>query len=116
MNAKYGKWLFLFLVLYTVTTPAMADDLAALEKIVIARAESTPESAADYFMSQIELRPAPGIEVQAVYLYGMGLANERLGDMTEAVDYYRGAELFGHKGAAAALARLGREPFPRLSQ
>lgn len=114
MDTKYGKWLFLFLVL--CSTPAMADDLATLEKTIIARVETAPESAADYFMSQIELRPAPGIEVQAVYLYGMGLAHKRLGDMAEAVDYYRGAELFGHQGAAAALARLGREPFSKPPQ
>ena len=79
----------------------------------IARAESAPESAPDYFMSQIELRPAPATEVQAIYLYGMGIAYERMGDMVEAVDDYRGAELFGHKGAAGALVRLSRTPFPK---
>lgn len=93
--------------------PAMADDLAALEKTVIARAESDPETAPDYFMSMIEQRPAPGSEEQAVYLYGMGLAYERLGDMVEAVDYYRGAELFGNIAAQEALLRLNRPPFKR---
>ncbi len=96
-----------------LATPVMAQDLATLEKKVIARAESDPETASDYFMSMIEKRPAPDSETQAVYLYGMGLAHERMGDMVNAVDYYRGAELFGHKGAAASLIRLGREPFPR---
>lgn len=90
----------------------MADDLAALEKTVTERAASDPETAPDYFMSQIERRPAPDSKEQAVYLYGMGLAYERLGDIVEAVDYYRGAELFGHQGAADALARLNRPPFP----
>jgi hypothetical protein len=106
-------WLAVFAGAVMMITPVMAEDLDALEKDVVARAEATPESAPDYFMSQIELRPAPAIEVQAVYLYGMGLAYERQGDMVEAVDYYRGAELFGHKGAAAALARLNRQPFER---
>jgi hypothetical protein len=93
--------------------PAHAGDLAALEKTVIERAESAPESAPDYFMAQISRRPAPGSEEQAVYLYGMGLAYERLGDMMEAVEYYRGAELFGNVSARKALARLNRKPFAR---
>ena len=91
----------------------MADDLAALEKTIIERAERDPETAPEYLMSMIERRPAPGSEEQAVYLYGMGLAYERQGDMVEAVEYYRGAELFGHRAAREALVRLGRPPFPR---
>ena len=107
----YKTWLVAFMGAVIMVTPVMAADLAALEKDVIARAESAPESAPDYFMSQIELQPAPATEVQAIYLYGMGIAYERMGDMVEAVDYYRGAELFGHKGAAGALGRLNRPPF-----
>lgn len=91
--------------------PAMGQDLAALEKQVIARANSDPETAPDYFMSQIEAMTAPPSEVQAVYLYGMGLAYERQGDMVEAVEYYRGAELFGHRAAREALIRLKRGSF-----
>ena len=109
----YKTCLVAFVGAVIIVTPVMAADLAALEKDVIARAESAPESAPDYFMSQIELRPAPATEVQAIYLYGMGIAYERMGDMVEAVDYYRGAELFGHKGAAGALVRLSRTPFPK---
>ncbi len=112
-NRIIRNCLFLWLVFSGTALPAMAGDLAALEKTVIARAESDPENAPEYFMAQIERRPAPDSEEQAVYLYGLGVAYERQGDMVEAVDYYRGAELFGHQGAAAALARLGREPFPR---
>jgi len=91
----------------------MAYDLITLEKEVVTLSENSPETAPDYFMGQIESNPAPAIEVQAIYLYGMGLAYEKLGNMTEAVDYYRGAELFDHPGAAAALVRLDRKPFPR---
>lgn len=105
--------LFLTLILSGLPSQVLAADLVALEKTVIARAEKDPMTAPDYFMAQIERRPAPDSEEQAVYLYGLGMAYERLGDMAEAVDYYRGAELFGHKRAAAALARLGREPFPK---
>lgn len=100
---------FLFLIL--LAFPAYAEDLTALEKTVVERSESDPETAPDYFMAQIERCPAPGSEEQAVYLYGMGLAYERLGDMVEAVDLYRGAELFGNSSARAALVRLNRPPF-----
>lgn len=113
MNTKYRRCFCLFLIFVILTAPATARDLHTLEKEVIARAESAPDSAADYFMSQIEQRPAPKIEEQAVYLYGMGLAYEHLGNIAEAVDYYRGAELFDHQGAAEALIRLNRPPFPR---
>lgn len=102
----------LFALLFALPASAKADDLAALEKTVIERVESAPETAPDYFMSMIENRPAPPSEVQAVYLYGMGLAYERQGNMIDAVDFYRGAELFGHRGAAKALVRLNRPPFP----
>ncbi len=112
----YKTWLVAFVGAVIMVTPVMAADLAALEKDVIARAEAAPESAPDYFMRQIELRPVPTIEVQAVYLYGIGLAYERMGDTVEAVDYYRGAELFGHKEAADALVRLGREPFSKQGE
>ena len=105
--------LLLSALLSFISMPAMAEDLAALEKQVVARAASDPETAPDYFMSQIEAMSSPDTEVQAVYLYGMGLAHERMGDMVNAVDYYRGAELFGHQGAADALVRLHRPPFKR---
>ena len=65
----------------------------------------------DYIRSR--RRRAPGSEEQAVYLYGMGLAYERQGDMIEVVDNYRGAELFGHRAAREALVRLNRPPFER---
>lgn len=100
---------FLFLIL--LAFPAYARDLTALEKTVIERAESDPETAPDCFMAQIERRPAPGSEEQAVYLYGMGLAYERQGDMVEAVDMYRGAEYLGNASARAALVRLDKPPF-----
>lgn len=114
MNTKHIILaLFLLLAFCNFLPSASAADLTTLEKEVVALAESEPENAPDYFMQQIELHPAPDIEVQAVYLYGIGLAYERLGDMIEALDHYRGAELFGHQGAAAALTRLNRKPFPR---
>lgn len=110
MRESIARLLAVFLLW---TFPAYAGDLAALEKTVIERAESAPETAPDYFMGQISRRPAPDSEEQAVYLYGMGLAYERLGDTVEAVDYYRGAELFGNISARKALARLNRKPFVR---
>ncbi len=107
----YKTWLVAFVGAVIMVTPVMAADLAALEKDVIARAEAAPESAPDYFMAQISRRPAPGSEEQAVYLYGMGLAYERQGDMVEAVDLYRGAEYLGNATARAALVRLDKPPF-----
>lgn len=103
-------FIILPLAIFALTGPLYAGDLRSLEKSIIERAEHDPESAPDYFMEQIERRPAPDAEKQAVYLYGTGLAYERMGNMVDAIDFYRGAELFGNQAAAEALKRLNMLP------
>jgi len=75
-----------------------------LEKSAIARAESEPASADEYFLKKIEAGAA--VEEQAIYLFGMGIAQEKLGNRMEAVNNYLAAEGLGNKSAAAALNRL----------
>lgn len=96
----------IFLLFLFITVPAIAADLVSLEKSVIERAEKDPATAEEYFIRQIEKRPAPSSEEQAVYVLGMGIAAERQGKVVDALDYYMGAEVLGSKTARAAAQRL----------
>lgn len=96
----------ILLLLVLIATPAIAADLQALEKTVIDRAESDPATAEEYFIRQIEKRPAPSSEEQAVYVLGMGIAAERQGKPADALGYYIGAEALGNKTASTAAQRL----------
>lgn len=98
--------LFLAIVLLPVT--ARAGDLEALEKAVIERAESDPETAEDYFISRIEAGAT--YEEQAVYVYGIGVAWEKRGNLVEAIHNYIAAEALGSAAAARALQRLRGKP------
>lgn len=95
-----------FLILFLIATPAIAADLQSLEKAVIERAEKDPATAEEYFIRQIEKRPAPSSEEQAVYVLGMGVAAERQGKVVDALDFYLGAEALGNKMASTAAQRL----------
>lgn len=75
-----------------------------LEKSVIERAESEPETATEYFEAQI--KAGTPVEDQALYAYGMGIAQERLGNRIEAINNYLAAEGLGNESAAKALDRL----------
>lgn len=94
-----------FLILFLIAMPALAADLQSLEKTVIERAEKDPATAEEYFIRQIEKRPAPSSEEQAVYVLGMGIAAERQGKAV-ALDFYLGAEALGNKTASASAQRL----------
>lgn len=77
---------------------------SAFERKVIERAYSEPATAPEYFMHQIE--NGATVYEQAVYMYGTGLAHEKLGNKAEAFDDYLSAEALGYNKAAEALERL----------
>jgi hypothetical protein len=85
----------------------LAGETESLEQAVIEHAEGKPDTAYDYFLEKIE--GGASVEEQAVYLYGMGLANEKAGNISEAINDYLGAEILGSKRASEALDRLGVE-------
>ncbi len=78
--------------------------LSNLEKETVQRALNEPETAYDYFMRKIEDNATP--DEQAVYMYGIAVAREKLGDTKEAINDYLVAEGLGNKSAAEALNRL----------
>lgn len=87
-----------------ICSPAMAGDLQTLEKEVTAFAEEHPDQAYEKFMTGIE--SGASTEEQAIYLYGIGLANERRGNLEDAVNDYLGAEILGYAPATEALQRV----------
>jgi hypothetical protein len=87
-----------------ICSPAMAGDLQTLEKEVTAFAEEHPDQAYEKFMTEIE--SGASTEEQAVYLYGIGLANEKLGNLEDAMNDYLGAEILGYTPATQALQRV----------
>lgn len=94
----------LTIILTLMCSPAMAGDLQTLEKEVVAFAEDHPDQAYEKFMTGIE--GGASTEEQAIYLYGIGLANEKLGNIEEAINDYIGAEILGFEKASNALKRL----------
>lgn len=101
----------IFLLLLFITVPAIAADLALLEKTVIKRAEKDSVTAEEYFIRQIEKQPAPTTEEQAVYVLGMGIAAERQGKVVDALDYYAGAEALGSETARTKALRLQKQGY-----
>jgi hypothetical protein len=77
---------------------------AKLEKSVVERAMKEPESSKDFFMEKIEA--GASLEEQAIYMYGIAIAREKEGDITEAINDYLVAEGLGNKSAVVALDRL----------
>lgn len=98
----------LILAMLILPVAARAGDIQALEKAVIERAESDPETAEDYFISRIEAGAT--YEEQAVYVYGMGVAWEKRGNLVEAIHNYVAAEALGNEAATRALQRLQGKP------
>ncbi len=96
----------LCILLLLIAAPAIASDLQSLERTVIERAKKDPATAEEYFIRQIEKRPAPSSEEQAVYVLGMGIAAERQGKRVDALGFYLGAEALGNKTASTAAQRL----------
>ncbi len=96
----------ILLLLLLIATPAIAADLQSLEKTVTERAKRDPATAEEYFIRQIEKRPSPSSEEQAVYVLGMGIAAEQQNNIVDAYHYYRGAEVLGNTTASASAQRL----------
>ncbi len=67
------------------------------EKTVFDRALSDPIAAEAYFLEKIENDAT--VDEQAIYLYGMGLAHEKLGNDMEARNNYLSAEALGYEEA-----------------
>ena len=101
---KYFCLLFSLFLISACTDNSGNYPVSELEKSVVQRAHDRPETAYDYFMGKIE-EGAP-IEDQAVYMYGIAVAREKLGDIKEAINDYLVAEGLGNKSAAEALDRL----------
>lgn len=93
---------FLFMALCSVSSYAW--DMTDFEKSVKLRAENEPGTAYDYFLEKIE--GGATVEEQAVYLYGMGIAHEKQGNIEEAVNDYLSAEALGYYKATKELKRL----------
>ncbi len=101
------KYFFLLLSLFLIsacTDNAENYHVSELEKSVVQRAAEKPETAYDYFMGKIEDKATS--DEQAVYMYGIAVAREKLGDTKEAINDYLVAEGLGNKSAAKALGRL----------
>lgn len=99
-----NKFLMILLLAIIPTVVACGDEASNFEKSVRIRAENEPSTAYDYFLEKIE--NGASIEQQAIYLYGMGIAHEKLGDVDEAVNDYMGAEILGYAPATKALQRI----------
>lgn len=94
--------IFIFTILWT--SLSYAEDITSFEKSVKLRAESEPDTAYDYFLEKIE--DGATTEEQAVYLYGMGIAHEKQGNIREAINDYLSAEALGYEKATKALNSL----------
>ena len=95
---------FLFCVLLLASCTSQTQ----FEKDAIARAKQDPATAESYFLQRIE-EEQPPIEQQAVYLYAMGVASERMGDDIEALNNYLSAEALGYAKATQALQRIRKK-------
>ncbi len=93
-----------FIFCMIIAFPAIAADLQTLEQEIISFAQRNPDQAYDKFIKEIE--NGANIEEQAIYLYGMGVAHEKLGNIGGAVNDYLSAEVLGYERAAKALKRL----------
>ena len=101
---KYFCLLFSLFLISSCTDNSGNYPVSELEKSVVQRAYDKPETAYDYFMGKIE--GGATADEQAVYMYGIAVAREKLGDTKEAINDYLVAEGLGNKSAAKALDRL----------
>ncbi len=100
------KIIFYFLIPLLSITACTDNSVssAKLEKSVVERAIKEPKNAQDFFMEKIE--GGATVEEQAIYMYGIAVAREKEGGITEAINDYLVAEELGNKSAAEALDRL----------
>ncbi|MCB9964493.1 MAG: hypothetical protein H6855_00215 [Rhodospirillales bacterium] len=95
---------FLVTIVCLISTAVKAKDFETLKQEVIKYAQTQPEQAYEHFMRKIE--DGATVPEQALYLYGMGIAHEKLGKQQEALDDYLSAEILGYKPAKTAVEKL----------
>ena len=106
---KFAYLFILSLVLSACGDNGGGKSLSGLEKTVTKQALEDPETAISTFMEKIE---KASYEEQGVYMYGMAVAREKMGDESEAINDYLSAEASGNVSARAALDRLNVDNRP----
>lgn len=105
---------FAYLMILTLALAGCGDNgggnsLSGLEKTVTKQALEDPETAISTFMKKIE---TASYEEQGVYMYGVAVAREKMGDESEAINDYLSAEALGNVSARVALDRLNIDHQP----
>lgn len=105
---------FAYLMILTLALAGCGDNgagssLSGLEKTVTKQALEDPETAISTFMEKIE---TANVEEQGVYMYGVAVAREKMGDESEAINDYLSAEALGNVSARVALDRLNIDHHP----
>ncbi len=105
---KFACLMILSLALFACGNNGGGNSLSGLEKTVTKQALEDPESSISTFMEKIE---TASVEEQGVYMYGVAVAREKMGDKSEAINDYLSAEALGNESAKEALQRLGSEHY-----
>jgi len=105
---KFICLMILSLALFACSDNGGGNSLSGLEKTVTKQALEDPETSISTFMEKIE---TASVEEQGVYMYGMAVAREKMGDKSEAINDYLSAEALGNESAKEALQRLGSEHY-----
>ncbi len=105
---------FAYLMILSLALSACGDNggrnsLSGLEKTVTKQALEDPETSINIFMEKIE---TASFEEQGVYMYGVAVAREKMGDKSEAINDYLSAEALGNARARKALDRLHVDHHP----
>ena len=98
---KFALILILSLALSACGDNIEAGSISKLEKKVTRQALSAPETSINIFLDKIE---TAGVEEQGVYMYGMAVAREKMGDNAGALNDYLAAEALGNQSARVALS------------
>lgn len=106
--------IFSYLIILSLILSACGDNdggnsLSRLEKTVTQQALKDPETSINNFMKKIE---TASVEEQGVYMYGVAVAREKMGEKSEAINDYLSAEALGNVSARAALDRLHVDHHP----
>ncbi len=88
---KFAYFFILSLALSACGDNGGGKSLSGLEKIVTKQALENPETSINTFMEKIE---KASYEEQGVYMYGMAVAREKMGDESEAInDFFVGGSI-----------------------
>lgn len=101
---------FAYIMILSLALSACGDkggehSISDLEKRIVQQATEDPQTSINIFMQKIE--SGASAQEQGVYMYGIAVAREKLGDKTEAINDYLSAEALGNDSAGQALERLG---------